>query len=278
MKHILLGLLSVQISLFLALSTVAQVSIAPTVLIIKDQTGVASITINNTSETAKEVKLSFDFGYPAGDSIGNLVMVYGDTVNRDIKGLDSYLRVFPRTFNLAPNGQQIVRLQVKPMSGKADGSYYTRLVISSSEAAKDIETMNVGEGVGTQINYVFNQNIPVLYTKGICSTGLNVLSVNTNRDKNLLASQIDLKLLGNSPFLGTLYTRLLDKNGTEIAKTQQTLVAYFDVLRRSELTLPDEITAGDYTLEFTFESQRNDIPQSDLVQAEKLVHKHPVKL
>jgi P pilus assembly chaperone PapD len=278
MKRLLIGLLSLQIALILSLQTVAQVSIAPTVLIIKDQTGVASITINNTSETAKEVKLSFDFGYPDSDSLGNLIMVYGDTVNRELYGLDSYMRIFPRSFNLAPNGQQVVRIQVKPLAGRTDGTYYSRMIISSSEAAKDIETVNMDGGVGTQINYVFNQNIPVLYTKGKCTTELSVQSVNTSLDNNLLASKIDLKLEGNSPFLGTLYTRLLDKSGNEVAKTQQTLVAYFDVLRRSELTLPEALAAGDYTLEFTFETQRNDIPQTDLVQADKLVFKHPVKL
>ncbi|MCF8294917.1 MAG: hypothetical protein K9I34_02540 [Bacteroidales bacterium] len=264
--------------LTLSYSAFAQVSVAPTVIIIDDQTGVASLQVDNSPDAAKEIQISFDFGYPASDSLGNVLMVYGDSVNNAKFGLDPYLRIFPKNFILQPGAQQTVRIQVRPMTNKADGTYWTRLVVNSSVAAKDIETVNLAEGVGTQINYVFKQNIPVLYTKGAVTTGVQVDAVQTQRIDNKLEAVLDLKLLGNSPFLGTLYTRFLDDLGMEIAMQQQTFVAYFDVMRKVELELPEGTKAGNYTLELTFETKRNDIPVSDLVKAETLVYKHPVSL
>lgn len=264
--------------LSLSWTAIAQVSVAPTVIIIDDQTGVASLQVNNSPDAAKEIQISFNFGYPAGDSLGNLSTIYGDSINAAKYGLDSYLRIFPKSFILQPGGQQTVRIQVRPMTNKPDGTYWTRLTVNSSVAAKDIETVNVAEGVGTQINYVFKQNIPVLFTKGNVTTGLEVNSVNYKRNETKMDVMMDLKLMGNSPFLGTLHTRILDDLGMEISKQQQTFVAYFDGLRKVELDLPEGLTTGNFTFEFIFETKRNDIPLSDLVQALPLVYKLPVKL
>lgn len=264
--------------LSLSWTAIAQVSVAPTVIMIDDATGVASLQVNNSPDAAKEIQISFNFGYPAGDSLGNLNTVYGDSVNAAKYGLDSYLRIFPKSFILQPGGQQTVRIQVRPMTNKPDGTYWTRLTVNSSVAAKDIETVNVAEGVGTQINYVFKQNIPVLFTKGNVTTGLEVNSVNYKRNETKMDVMMDLKLTGNSPFLGTMHTRILDDLGMEISKQQQTFVAYFDGLRKVELDLPEGLTTGNFTFEFTFETKRNDIPLSDLVQALPLVYKLPVKL
>lgn len=278
MKSLSTPVVSFFLMLFFSWSAVSQVSVAPTVIIIDDQTGVASLQVNNSPDAAKEIQISFDFGYPAGDSLGNVLMVYGDSLNSIKYGLDANLRVFPKSFILQPGAQQTVRLQVKPMASKADGTYWTRLVVNSSQAAQDIETVKVTEGVGTQINYVFKQNIPVLYTKGNVTTGIKVNSVSTERDKNKLNVMLDLDLLGNSPFLGTLHTRLLDDLGMEVQKQQQTLVAYFDVIRRVEVELPATVQSGNFTLEFVFETKRNDIPETDLVKGETVTFKHPVKL
>ena len=48
----------------------AQISIAPTTVFI-DQNGIGTIFITNPGETPQEINVSFLFGYPGNDDLGN---------------------------------------------------------------------------------------------------------------------------------------------------------------------------------------------------------------
>jgi hypothetical protein len=255
----------------------AQVSLAPTALFIPDQTNVGTLYVNNNSQEAQEVSVSFEFSYPGSDGQGNMVTVSDDSVSAARYGFTDYVRVFPRQFVLQPGGQQTVRLQVRPMPGKPDGVYWTRVIVTSNAAARDVETVAVAEGIGTQINYVFKQNIPAFYLKGKTSTGLACGAVTTTVEDGKLVAVSQLTPTGNAPFNGSVTARLLNSAGKEVAMQQQTVVAYFEVLRRVEIALPDgEIAPGNYTLEFTYETRRADISPTDLVQAPPITHSVPV--
>jgi len=257
--------------------SVAQVSLAPTTIFIHDQTNVASLFINNNSQQSQEISVSFEFAYPGSDEKGNMVTVSNDSASAKRYGLTSGLRVFPRQFVLQPGKQQTIRVQVRPMQGKPDGIYWTRVIVSSQLATKDIDTVKITEGIGTKINYVFRQNIPVFYLKGKVTTGLTTGTVNTSVDNGKLVAVSKLKPAGNAPFNGSVTARLLNSAGKEVAVQQQTVVAYFEVLRRVELTLPPEgLTPGTYTLEFLYETKRSDISPSDLVQCAPVKQTVPV--
>jgi hypothetical protein len=245
----------------------AQVSLSPTALFIKDQTNVSSLYVSNNSLVAQEIGVTFEFAYPGSDPQGNMVTITNDSVSSIRFGLTSNLRAFPRQFVLQPGGQQTIRVQVPPMQGKPDGAYWTRLILSSQTAAKDLDTVKVTQGIGTKINYVLKQNIPVFYLKGKVTTGLTIDKVSTSVEKNKLIAVSKLKPTGNSPFNGSVTAILRDNAGKEVAVQQQTVVAYFEVFRRIELSLPSVITPGKYTLEFTYETKRSDISSDDLVQA-----------
>jgi P pilus assembly chaperone PapD len=246
----------------------AQVSLAPIALFIPDKTNVTSLYVNNNSQAAQEVSVSFEFAYPGSDALGNMIPVNNDSVSAIRYDLMANIRVFPRQFLMQPGGQQVIRLQVRPMQSKPDGVYWSRVIVSSQSAAKDIDTMKVSEGIVTKINYVFRQNIPVFYLKGKLNTGLTPGTVTTSMENGKLIAISRLTPTGNAPYNGSVTARLLNSAGKEVAASQQTVVAYFEVLRRIELTLPKEgLNFGKYTLEFTYETKRIDISPSDLVQA-----------
>jgi hypothetical protein len=263
----------------LPISIYAQVSVAPTSVFITDATGIESLYIRNSSETAQEVSILFQFAYPGSDKEGNLVMIRDSTQKAALYDIGSQTRVFPRTFILQPGNQQVVRLQVRPLTGKPDGMYWTRIIVTTKAAVKDVEAVPATEGVGARINYVLSQNIPVFYSKGKVATGLVIGDVTTSLEKGKLIAVSKLTPTGNAPFSGSVTARLLNSTGKEVAIQQQTLVAYFEVLRRVELSLPsDGLPPGRYTLEFTYETKRTDIPQDKLVQAKPVKNVVPVEI
>jgi hypothetical protein len=246
----------------------AQVSLAPTNLFISDQTNVASIYINNNSQVAQEISVTFEFAYPGSDEQGNMVTINNDSVSASRYSITDKIRVFPKQFVLQPGAQQTIRVQVRPMQGKPDGVYWSRVIVSSQAASGDIEVKTNSDGIGTRINYVFKQNIPAFYLKGKVSTGLSIGTVTTSVEKGKLVVVSALTPSGNAPFNGSVTARLLDSSGKEVATQQQTVVAYFYVLRRLEFMLPNETLApGKYTIDFTYETKRTDISPSELVQA-----------
>jgi hypothetical protein len=246
----------------------AQVSLAPTVLVIKDQANVASLFVNNNSQVPQEISVSFEFAYPGSDEKGNMTTVTNDTVSEQRYGITANAKAFPRQFVLQPGKQQTIRIQVRPMSSKPDGVYWTRVIVSSQVAATKVEETKVTEGIGTKINYVLKQNIPAFYLKGKVYTGLIAGTVTTSIEKGKLVAVSRLTPTGNAPFNGSVTARLVDSSGKEVASQQQTVVAYFEVMRSIELSLPEEaLPRGKYTLEFTYETKRSDISPTDLVQS-----------
>lgn len=245
----------------------AQVSIAPTSVFIHDRDNVASLFVSNGSQVAQEISISFEFAYPGSDESGNMTTIENDSVSAQKFGLGSRVKVFPRQFVLAPNGQQTVRFQVLPLQGKPDGVYWTRIIISSQQATKDVDTVKVSQGIGTKINFVLKQNIPCFYIKGKVSTGLSIADVKSTVEKNKLTAVTRVLPTGNAPFNGSVIAKLTNDSGKEVTSHQQTIVAYFEALRKIEIPLPEGIKSGKYNLELTYETSRADISPSDLVQA-----------
>jgi hypothetical protein len=249
----------------------AQISLSPTAVFIHDQNNVGTLYVNNTSQEPQEVTVSLEFSYPGSDSQGNMVTISNDSVNAARFDFTGNMKVFPRQFVLRPGKKQAVRLQVKPMPSKPEGVYWGRIIVSSNAVSKDVEAVKVTEGMVAKINYVFKQNIPAFYIKGKVSTGLTQGKVITSVENGKLVAIVQLTPTGNSPFNGSVTARLTDSAGKEVASQQQTLVAYFEVLRRIELTnLPQGLPHGNYTLELTYETKRTDISSADLAQSPPL--------
>ncbi|MCH6232815.1 hypothetical protein [Cognataquiflexum rubidum] len=249
----------------LVLEANAQVSLAPTT-VFTDANGVGTLFVSNGSETPQEVNISFMFGYPATDSLGNVSMVYTDSIKEGQYGLTERVRTFPRSFILAPGQQQTVRLQVKPDRTKAAGTYFTRVKVLSNAQTADVGQTNTAE-IATQVTFQFEQVIAMFYKSGAVSTGLDFSQIETKVDSLSIVVDSEFKVAGNSPYLGSFNAVVKDASGNIIKEQQQTLALYFEGKRSFKIPLPEDTKPGKYTLEVLFKTERSDIPTSDLIQA-----------
>jgi hypothetical protein len=253
-----------------------QVSIAPTTIFI-DQNGIGSLFITNPGNSPQEINVSFIFGYPGNDDLGNLIMVYSDSIRAKQFGIDERVRAFPRTFILAPQQQQTVRLQVRPDRSLAAGTYFTRVKITSNAQTTAVEEVPQEE-VATRVSFKFDQVIAAFQKVGTVSTGLEFEDISVVQSEGILRVIPTFKTTGNSPFIGSVMATLKNAQNETIAEQGQTVALYFSGKRTVELKLPENIASGDYTVTLVYETKRGDIPSSDLVQSQSISKTIPVKL
>ena len=267
------------ISLFLLLTTFAvqaQVSLAPTT-VFADANGIGTMYVSNGSDKPQEVNISFLFGYPGNDAEGNLLMIYSDSIRENEVGLGERIRTFPRSFILEPGQQQTVRFQIRPDRTKADGTYFTRVKVTSNEQTSDVEEIAV-EGISTVVNLKFEQVIAIFYKSGSNTTGLEFKEIAASRKENFIKVESKFTVSGNSPFLGSLEAVVKSNSGEIVARHQQTVALYFEGLRSYSIPIPEDITPGDYEVELLFKTERSDISSSDLVQSPPVRKKFSVTL
>lgn len=267
-KIFLLWLLTLPFS-----GVLAQLSLAPTAVYL-DKNGIGNLYITNNSGVPQEITINFQFGYSAQDENGILTMVYDDSLNSNLWGLQNFIKAFPKTFILPPKQQQIVRMQARIPKGTPNGTYFTRIKVGSSGQVADVGEASVAEGtVSTKVNLRFEQVIVAFYKNGEVNTGVQLEKVESLVDSNIIVLESHYKTTGNSPFLGKVKLTLKGTDGTIIAESNQGVAMYFNGKRRFSFTTKEPLKSGKYELEYYFETVRNDIPSDDLVQAKPYKYK-----
>lgn len=258
-------------------SVYGQVTIAPNMLFIHDNTNIGELYVSNKSDKPQEISINFTFGYPASKSDGNISMNYEDDEAREAYGLDEYIRAFPRFFVLQEGQSQAVRFQIIQFPNRPDGMYWTRAVIKSHELTPEIDVEEISEGVGARIDFVFEQNIALFYHKGRTNTGLTINEVHTSvkEDNLIIIPQVSRK--GNSPFLGRLNAKLYDDEGDLMKENSTNVFFYFDEWRRIELPVAG-LPSGTYRVDLHFETRRRDISTRDIVQSPDISHSFKIEL
>lgn len=250
----------------------AQLSLAPTAVYL-DQNGIGNLYVTNNSPSPQEITINFQFGYSDQDENGVLIMQYNDTARARTHGLESYVKAFPRTFILPPNQQQIVRLQARMPKTAPDATYFTRIKVGSSSQVADIGATDAATGISTKVNLKFEQVIVAFYKKGVVSTGLRIDRTEAKADtSNVLTLDSWYTVTGNSPFLGRVEVIIKDPSGKVVGEGKQLMAMYFTGKRRFKFNIK-EIQSGRYTAEYRFETNRQDIPDQDLVQAQPYTYK-----
>ncbi|HRZ48386.1 MAG TPA: hypothetical protein P5338_03220 [Bacteroidales bacterium] len=260
----------------MSLTATAQISLAPSFVFLDANTGVGNLYISNNGTQAQEVTISFLFGYPGSDSEGNLVMRYDDSAAFKQYGLDSMIRAFPRSFTLNGGEQRTVRIQVIPAAQQKDGFFFTRLKVLAKPLSAEVSQQTT-EGISTRISFNFEQITAVFYHKGKVRTGLKVEKTETFQKEKQLEVRAHLVPQGNAPYIGSMFAKIKDNQGKVLAESEATTTAYFPVIRNISLNT-EGIAPGTYTLELCFETRRNDMAATDLVQAPRIVHETQVMI
>jgi hypothetical protein len=254
----------------------SQISLAPSFVFIDKNSGVGNVFVSNSSDKSYEITVNFAFGYPGSDADGKIVMNYKDSVAYNQYALDKMIRAFPRSFIIKGGEQRTVRIQVIPGMRRNEGFYFTRMKVMAKPQTAEI-TDSITNGIGTKINFNFEQITAVFYHKGKVSTGVDLKNLDVRQNQGILEIRPQLERTGNAPFLGSMFARLKDTQGKVVAEAQSTTTVYFKEIRRMDMKL-DKVTPGTYTLELSFETRRNDMMAEDLVQALRIVHDSKVEI
>lgn len=259
-------LLSLPFALLLlfAVSVQAQVTISPTAVFLDKNSKVGSFYVSNPSNSAVEVRLGFEFAYPATDEEGRVFLNYEDEEAQERFSLVPHLRAFPTTFVLQPNERQTIRLVGRIPQNSDPGMYWTRMRVSSNQLTPPIGDVAEGQ-VSAQVSFQIDQVTAVLVQHGDAETGLEIHNTQASVDNDRLIILSDVERTGNSPFIGSVQTRIFDSNGQEVDSRRSSTSVYFRNNQRVEFD-SSNWPAGQYTAETTFESQRNDISSQNLLQ------------
>jgi hypothetical protein len=250
---------------FGVVSLYSQVALAPSALFIQGRTGIGNIYVTNPSASPQEVNVDFIFGYPGVDSVGNLTMIYQDSVAAKTYALNPFVKAYPRSFILQPKAQQTLRLQVRTNNSLRDAFLFTRIKVSSVQKSPDVEKKPT-QTVSAQVSFKFEQILPVFYRKGNVNTGLTIHHVSTSLKEKTLTVLVDAERTGTAPFIGSSRAVLYSAANTEVARFEETTSIYFQVKQRINVDV-SKAGAGVYRLVLTYETKRSDVAVEDLIQA-----------
>lgn len=246
--------------------TLAQVTISPTNLFIDDNAQFGSYMVINGSNEAQEISIDFFFAYSQSDETGTRGIVQNDTTREEQFSIAENVRAFPRNFTLAPGQRQTVRLRISGTNDLQDGTYWSRIKTTSSPETPPLEIQS-NDAVTARVGIRVEQVTGLFFKKGAVTTGIDIVGIETNteNDGNTLNVLVDLLRTGNSPFLGTITTEILNAQGKQVLSDFVSTSIYFDGIFKQQLNIQD-LQPGNYQVKVTFESNRNDIDQSRLVQ------------
>lgn len=105
----------------------------------------------------------------------------------------------------------------------------------------------------------------LFYKTGEVTTGIEIVEIRPQSpEQNILDVLTDFRRTGNSPFLGTITTQLLNQNGEVLTQRSLATSYYFDGTTKQTLDISG-IAPGEYSIRVTFIANRSDIPNRDLI-------------
>jgi hypothetical protein len=249
------------VSIFFS-SGYAQVIISPYILYTDTKNKFGTFLVQNESDQVYELDISFVFGYPITDSLGNATMQYYDKPDSSLPSITNWIRAFPRKFVLNPKQRQVVRMTVKPPTDISAGTYWTRIVTSAVPQSPPVDTLSAG--VRAQIKFVLNQITTFLYRVEPTTIGTEVQNIYSEKDSNNINIYARLVRTGNSPFFGKVTAFVRDVDGNLIAEEEQSLANYFELVKRFQFPL-NKFKSGLYQAEIIISSnEKEEFPESTL--------------
>ena len=267
----LVGLFAVVLS---TMNVVAQVTIAPTNLFIDSGNRFGTYMVINGSDQNQEIAIDFYFAYSKSNEDGSTIFVKDSTNFASKHSIAEDIRAFPQNFVLSPGQRQIVRISVNAPNDIPDGTYWSRIRTSSTQESRPVE-LTSDDAVTARVGITVEQVTGLFYKKGEVRTGIEVEEINTQLlEDEHLAVLTELKRTGNSPFLGTVTTSILNSGKQTVRDSYVSTSIYFDGIHRQVLDISD-LPAGNYTIQVKFESSRSDVSSNDIIPMETVTESIP---
>lgn len=258
--------------LFPFISLTAGVLVAPTSVILSENDRTGRLTVQNPSDSPKEVSIHFGFGIPQSDSLGKVKLRLQDTTKVDHpRSAMKWIRAFPRRVVLAPGATQVVRFVANPPKDLPDGEYWARIVVRSQDSQAQLPDAGDLEAITTRLNMVMQTAIVLKYRTGNLIARLGIIDTEVKRSDSLVAVLIDIENQGNVSYVGVLRCNLFDANNVEIAARRINIAIYDDIKRRVELPVGISDYRQPFHVDIVIENEgRKDVPADELIQGNRL--------
>lgn len=243
----------------------AQITFSPTILMLDDDNLVREIRLTNLSNVSQEVEIIKRFGTPFTNEDGEPGIKYVPQDTNSTFSLNPFLKVYPSKVIIPARTRQMIRVQVETPADLDEQVYWSRLGIRSRAIAEEIGDQ--AEQSDQKISYVIQQNMGVYYKKGSVHTGVTIDSVTHTMKGDTLKLIANVRQQGNSPYFGIASFRLKSQEGMLIANTERVISVFFEANIAATFILP-EFREGKYVLDLQFETERADISEEDIIQAD----------
>lgn len=244
-------------------NSLAQIIISPYILYTDTKNKFGTFLVQNESDQPYEIDISFIFGYPVTDSIGNATMKYIEQPDSGMTSATKWIRAFPRKFVINPGERQKVRMTVTPISDIPSGTYWSRIVTSATAQSPSIDTLS--EGVRASIKFVLNQITTLLYRVDPTTTGIEVNNFYSEIDSGNVNIYATLIRTGNSPFFGDAVVTVRDSSSETIGEEELSLSNYFELVKKFQFPL-ENFKSGEYKVELKIVSNEKEVfPESTLI-------------
>lgn len=242
----------------------AAVNVSPAVLYIDARTREGVVTLYNSGKHPEEIDLGFQWGSHVSDADGVVRLVLADSAPAGAPSALPWLRAYPRRLVLAPGESQVVRVIVRPPAGIAAGEYWARLVVN---AVPQVPAVEQTRGEATMRLRIGTRIVGGLHFRvGRPSTSVSVERASAARDGDNVNLTLDLARGGNAAFIGRLRARLLDASGAVVGKEHVEPVTIYQGLRW-RFTIPAADAARVASVEYTLDTERDDLPQGTVLRA-----------
>ncbi|MGN8226831.1 hypothetical protein [Gracilimonas sp. BCB1] len=255
---VLLGICTLSVGL-------SQVTIAPTNLFVNDNSRFGTYMVINNSNENQEISIDFVFSYSALNEEGQRRIVEDDSVSAEQYSIAENVRAFPQNFVLNPGQRQIVRLRIAAPNDLQDGTYWARIKTSATPEAPPVE-LEQTETVTASLGLIVEQVTGLYYKVGSVNTGITVNQIMPRvSDDGILEVLTNYERTGNSPFLGSIITSLIDSQGNVVQQARSSTTLYFSGTHKQDISLND-VSSGEYSIRVEFITQRNDVSSDEIVQ------------
>ncbi|HUV30042.1 MAG TPA: hypothetical protein VMY05_02960 [Acidobacteriota bacterium] len=250
----------------------AGVLVAPTIVFISSKQRTGRLTVQNPTDTPKEITIRFSFGLPVSDSLGQVHIALQDSAVTDPHSALGWVKAFPRKLILPPSGEQIIRFVASPPADLPEGEYWARIVVQSREAETAVPPASEEGIITTRLNMVMQTAMMLKFRKGNLVSQLEVTGMEVRRDSGNVEVTVDMTSQGNASYVGLLNCRLLDADNRELSSQSVQLAVYYSLRRRVFLPVTGSDFKEPYHVELAISTRgRTDIAAEDMIHGNNIM-------
>lgn len=251
------------------------VLVAPHAVFIDHRTRTGQVHLLNTGSEPEEVEIDLQFGYPDTDPAGNIFVRLVEDPDSTAPSAAGWIRAFPRRLLLPPGGRQVVRLLASPPPDLPDGEYWSRLIVTSRGG--HIALAGGDSAVSAGVTLELRTIISVTYRKGNVHTGITMSELDTRIVNDSLIAWLALERSGNGAYLGQVTFDIRDSRDSSWARFPTPIAVYYPLRRRFSFPLAG-VKPGSYSLQFTLNTDREDLDASKVLPADPIEQHIPIQV